>query len=69
MGDVEQGTCSICREQEVPVSRKYYRYAIDCECCNGVGNHHFAIVWYCKKCTPKPPERIHVTIKPYEEKD
>ena len=50
-GDVEWGTCEYC-EKEGPLDRTYFRYDINCECCN---NNHFEIVWHCYTCEPKDP--------------
>ena len=50
-GCSEWGTCEYCKT-EGPVDRTYFRYDIDCECCN---NKHFEIVWHCIKCEPKDP--------------
>jgi hypothetical protein len=50
-GDVEWGTCEYCGK-EGPVDRTYFRYDIDCNCCN---NNHFEIVWHCSKCEPTDP--------------
>ena len=65
MGDVEVNKCDIC-QFVYPVQRKYYRYPVICECCNGKDDHHFEIVRYCDECEPLPPKRISVVIKPSE---
>lgn len=65
-GEVEFGKCDICKT-EAPLQRKYYRYPVKCECCNSAESDHFEIVCYCKNCTPKPPYRIKLTLKPREE--
>ena len=62
----EIGYCDICH-MEKPLSRKYYYYDIDCECCNG--NTHFEIVRHCKDCTPIPPRKITVYIQPMNERN
>lgn len=58
-GEVEVSTCDICKKEAV-VSRKYYHYPIECECCNGP---HFEIVRNCKDCEPKPPNKIVAVVK------
>ena len=63
MGDIEFRQCDICMVSE-PLSRKYYRYNIKCDCCNSVNDDHFEIVRYCSECEPKPPRIISVSIKP-----
>ena len=61
MGEMEVGTCEICGKKDVGLRRKYYTYAIVCECCLSGGKHlHSELVRYCKDCTPRPPK----TIKP-----
>lgn len=57
----EQAICSICWELKI-VDRKYYRYAIECECCWWW--KHFEIVRYCKDCEPKPPTSIKANVIP-----
>lgn len=59
MGDIEFGTCKVCK-QEKPLQRKYYRYNIDCDCCN---NEHFEYVAHCKDCTPVEPAVTKVHIR------
>ena len=61
MCDREVGRCDICLTDGVAISRKYYDYRIDCECC--IGSVHFEVVRYCKECEPLPPERIHVVLQ------
>lgn len=63
MRDIEVCECDICNKVK-PVERKYYRYDIICECCNGSKDHHFEIVRYCSDCEPKPPIATKVCIKP-----
>ncbi len=63
MGDIEYGNCDICNIQ-APLTRRYYRYDIKCDCCNGSKDDHFEIVRYCLDCKPKPPRRISVVMKP-----
>ena len=64
-GDIEKGTCDICGEYK-QLSRKYYYYPVNCECCGG--ERHFEIVRYCKNCTPVPPRRIKAIMKPVTER-
>lgn len=60
---IEIGTCDICGNTNIQVSRQYYHYRIQCECCVG---SHFEIVRYCKNCKPKPPIKINVMMDPIE---
>lgn len=61
MNTVEYGKCDICRKEDT-LSRKYYHYDIECECClSGGEKKHFVYVSHCKNCEPKPPE----TIRPH----
>lgn len=66
MGDIEAGTCDICKAEDVALQRKYYHYDIKCECCNRADDPHFEIVRYCSNCQPKPPYSIKVMVKPIE---
>lgn len=63
-GEMEIGKCGMCQKENVPVSREYYRYGIKCECHSP---NHFEIVFYCKNCTPKPPSKTTISIKPIKE--
>lgn len=63
---IEIGYCDFCGKQ-TQVDRKYYYYDVDCECC--VGPRHFEIVKYCKDCSPQPPCKIFVILKPINEND
>jgi hypothetical protein len=58
MGESEYGTCDMCNK-EAHLSRKYYHYNIDCDCC---GNEHFEFVSHCKDCIPIEPRvtRVHI---------
>ena len=60
--DIEKDYCDICHKYTT-VSRRYYHYKLDCECCGG---EHFEIVKYCKRCRPRPPHRISAIVKPYD---
>ena len=64
MGDIEIGYCDICHNK-TQVTRQYYHYDINCECCGGP--HHFEIVKYCKECKPRPPKYINAEVIPIEE--
>ena len=57
MGCQEYGKCDLCGKEAV-ISRKYYHYRVECECCNGDRHHH--LIRYCVACTPKPPKVITV---------
>jgi len=65
--DVETGTCNICKKEHVQLSRKYYYYDIECDCCNSKEDDHFEIVKYCKDCEPKPPRKVKVSMTPLED--
>ncbi len=65
-GEVEYGKCDICGK-ESSLSRKYYRYDIKCDCCNGIKDDHFEIVRYCSECKPKPPRVAKVIMTPNNE--
>lgn len=58
-GEVEYGICDECGE-EGPVSRKYYRYNILCECHSP---QHFDMVRHCNGCIPTEPIVTTVSIK------
>ena len=60
VGSVEVNNCSICGNL-TEVSRKYYHYGIKCDCHSP---EHFEIVWHCKNCTPIPPKKTTIYIKP-----
>ena len=62
-GDIEVDYCDICHEKK-QVSRKYYHYNLNCQCCGG--QYHFEIVRYCKDCEPKPPKYISAEVSPIE---
>jgi hypothetical protein len=59
-GDVEFGQCELCG-REAELKRRYYHYDIKCDCHSP---NHFELVRHCADCTPKPPEKTTVTIKP-----
>ena len=48
----EWGKCDCCGEER-GLGRTYFRYDIDCECCNG--KEHFEIVYHCGYCEPTDP--------------
>lgn len=60
MDEQETGTCSVCGKHAAPVVRTYYRYDIDCDCCN---KKHFHIVWHHPHCNPKPPPGIKIFLE------
>ena len=62
----EFGKCDMCGK-EAALSRKYYHYDIDCECCLAPGKNHFETVRHCGECEPQPPRRITVTLRPLPE--
>jgi len=66
MSAIEFGTCDICKG-ESHLSRKYYRYNIQCDCCNKKEDTHFEIVRFCTNCGPMPPRRITVVLEPISE--
>ena len=65
-GGIEYGKCDMCGK-EAPLSRKYYRYDIKCDCCNSKKDDHFELVRYCSECKPKPPRVVKVIIAPNNE--
>lgn len=48
-GEIEWANCNYC-DYEGPINRHYFKYDINCECCN---NKHSEIVWHCDNCKPK----------------
>jgi hypothetical protein len=60
MGDIEIGICDICKT-ESQLGRTYFHYDIKCECHSP---NHFELVVHCKNCTPQPPTKTNVTIRP-----
>lgn len=50
-GEIEWANCNYC-DYEGPINRHYFKYDINCECCN---NKHSEIVWHCDNCKPKDP--------------
>ena len=65
-GDVETGFCDICGRGR-HLQRKYYRYPIPCDCCNKKEDNHFEIVRHCAQCTPVPPKKLTVVMKPIDD--
>ena len=59
-GDAEYGRCEVCNANNAILSRKYYYYDVDCECCVG---KHFAVCKYCPRCKPAEPEETKIYIK------
>ncbi len=62
MGESEFGTCDICKK-EANLERKYYRYAVKCECHSP---EHFEIVRHCNTCIPLEPKETKILIKTSE---
>ena len=60
MGEGEYGKCEVCAK-EATLERKYFHYDIKCDCHSP---NHFEMVRHCSDCTPKPPEKTTVCIKP-----
>ena len=58
-GEIEVGKCEICGRENVQLTRKYYRYEIECECHSP---HHFELVRHCAACQPYPPRYIKVQL-------
>jgi hypothetical protein len=60
-GEVEWSNCEYC-DYEGPINRHYFKYDINCECCN---DKHFEIVWHCDKCQPIDPgvRKIEISNK------
>ena len=57
MDGIEQGTCDICKKEEVQVLRKYYKFeGVRCKCCNNNHDPHFELIRYCGDCTDKLPK-------------
>jgi len=63
--DVEHGECDVCGKSS-DLSRMYYHYDIKCECHSP---EHFEIVRHCSGCTPVPPAKTTITIKPREQEE
>lgn len=64
-GVIEVGRCKICGAEDVPLTRKYYYYNIQCECCgckHDGKDVHFEFVAHCKDCEPHPPREIRVLL-------
>ena len=59
-GTMMIGKCDVCKEANVYLARKYFRYDIDCSCCNS--NYHFISVNYCNNCEPKEPHEIRISL-------
>ena len=66
MGDIEYGPCDICKKN-TPLTRKYYRYDLKCNCCNRAEDNHFEIVRFCANCQPKPPLTVKAYLDPLED--
>ena len=59
--ETEVDYCDICHKKK-EVTRQYYSYNIDCDCCGGM--YHFEVVKTCQDCEPRPPKWIHAKVKP-----
>ena len=65
----EYGVCDICGAQDY-VSRTYFYYHIDCDCCKGPENHnHHEIVYTCPRCVAVPPKTLRVKMQPFDWRD
>lgn len=65
-GSIEIGVCDLCHEQAKLV-RRYYHYALNCDCC--LGGKHFELIRYCEDCKPTAPNRIRIVldgVMPYD---
>ena len=60
MAEQEIGTCDVCLLNNTQLSRKYYYYDIECECCVG---RHFTFVRYCRSCEPEEPNETKIHMK------
>jgi len=61
----EYGKCDICGK-EGPLSRTYFYYDINCQCCGckvDGRNMHFELVCHCDDCIPDIPKKIRPIIK------
>ena len=58
MGEVQFGTCDICKKQTI-IESKFYHYGFKCDCHSP---EHFERVNYCKDCVPKKPSYTKVTL-------
>ena len=66
-GDAERGTCSVCQKIVNGITRKYYYYDIECDCCNTKEDDHFEIVFHCNNCEPKPPRKVTCSLNPLKD--
>lgn len=66
-GEIEYAKCDICGGEPQPVTRKYYRYPVQCDCCNSKESNHFEIIRHCNKCEPKPPRTVTMSLQPLKE--
>lgn len=67
MGDIELGFCYMCNKRNIPISRKYYYYDIQCECCICTYEDkrvHVECINYCADCEPKPPKKVIFEANP-----
>lgn len=55
------GTCFVCGEEKVKLTRTYFKYGdIKCECHSPA---HFELFEHCKTCKPKTPTEVKITLK------
>lgn len=59
-GSVEVGRCDICKKENVPLGRTYFRYNIKCECHSP---YHFELVCHCSDCQPIEPKQTKITLR------
>jgi len=60
MNEAEVGRCECCGAESVVLTRKYFYYEVECECCSG--DTHFHIARHCNDCKPKEPNNIRVVL-------
>lgn len=58
-GDIEVGTCDVCKKENVQLNRKVYYYPIKCECHS---TQHFEIVFHCSECKPIEPKQTTIVV-------
>lgn len=58
-GSIEIAKCGTCKQIK-PVTRKYYHYDINCDCCN---TKHFEIAYHCSDCEPIEPSFTKIQIE------
>lgn len=60
MGDIEVGTCGVCKKEDQELTRTYYRYNFKCECHSP---YHFEFVAHCSDCIPTEPVETKVVLR------